>query len=366
MEPVKLILVGGFLGAGKTTLLFQAARRLIQEGRRVGLITNDQAPDLVDTGLLEGQGLDVREVAGSCFCCDFLALLRSARELRSELAVDVLIAEPVGSCTDLSATLLQPLKKHFRQEFTLSPLSVLADPERLRRLLDRESDLHESASYIVEKQLEEADRILLNKTDRLSPDDLRELRERTAERFPGVEIRGISAQTGDGVEDWLAEMMADGTSGARVVDVDYDRYAEGEAVLGWLNAYIRLVVHRSPVDWSERALRLLDAVRARCRDRAAPVGHVKLLLTAGGGQIVGNFTRVDEASDVRGAVASDAGEARLVLNARVEMAPEELRELALEAVRSTFEADAAVEVEDVRSLRPGRPRPTHRFPEPEA
>ena len=52
--PIPLVIVGGFLGAGKTTLLWQAARRLTAKGLRVGLITNDQAPDLVDTGLLLG------------------------------------------------------------------------------------------------------------------------------------------------------------------------------------------------------------------------------------------------------------------------------------------------------------------------
>ena len=48
-----LILVGGFLGAGKTTLLAEAARRLTSEGRRVGLITNDQAANLVETAMLD-------------------------------------------------------------------------------------------------------------------------------------------------------------------------------------------------------------------------------------------------------------------------------------------------------------------------
>ena len=48
----RLILVGGFLGAGKTTLLWEAAKQLSSRGLKVGLITNDQAPDLVDTSLL--------------------------------------------------------------------------------------------------------------------------------------------------------------------------------------------------------------------------------------------------------------------------------------------------------------------------
>lgn len=45
MKTTKLILVGGFLGAGKTTLLWYAAQKLMRKGLKVGLITNDQAPE---------------------------------------------------------------------------------------------------------------------------------------------------------------------------------------------------------------------------------------------------------------------------------------------------------------------------------
>jgi G3E family GTPase len=49
----RIILVGGFLGAGKTTLLWESARKLTEQGKHVGLITNDQASELVDTAFLE-------------------------------------------------------------------------------------------------------------------------------------------------------------------------------------------------------------------------------------------------------------------------------------------------------------------------
>ncbi len=72
MGKVKLILVGGFLGAGKTTLIAKAAADFIKQGKKVGIITNDQAVNLVDTNLLQQHGLSVQEVAGGCFCCRFI------------------------------------------------------------------------------------------------------------------------------------------------------------------------------------------------------------------------------------------------------------------------------------------------------
>src|SRR5712672_2083945 len=102
MQTVKLILVGGFLGAGKTTLLAQAAGKLMAAKKRVGLITNDQAADLVDTEMLRRKGFGVNEVAGGCFRCRFDDLVRESEKLIAERKPDVLIGEPVGSCTDLA------------------------------------------------------------------------------------------------------------------------------------------------------------------------------------------------------------------------------------------------------------------------
>lgn len=81
MNPTRLILVGGFLGAGKTTLLWEAAQRIINSGQRVGLITNDQAPELVDTALLSRNDVKVAEVSGSCFCCNFDGLINAMKQV---------------------------------------------------------------------------------------------------------------------------------------------------------------------------------------------------------------------------------------------------------------------------------------------
>ena len=80
------------------------------------------------TRILEGAGLGVAEVTGSCFCCAFDDMIASVAGLVRGGA-DVVVGEPVGSCADLSATILQPLKDRFRVAFRTAPLTVLAvDP----------------------------------------------------------------------------------------------------------------------------------------------------------------------------------------------------------------------------------------------
>ena len=55
--------------------------------------------------------------------------------------------------------------------------------------------------------------------------------------YPGRPIYPLSALTGQGVAPWLGHMLAQDPQnvGQQRIDVDYDRYAQGEADLGWLN-----------------------------------------------------------------------------------------------------------------------------------
>jgi len=71
MSKALYIMIGGFLGAGKTTAVLQFARRFRAEGKRAGLITNDQSFGLVDTAMLSSHGFEVEEIGGGCFCCRF-------------------------------------------------------------------------------------------------------------------------------------------------------------------------------------------------------------------------------------------------------------------------------------------------------
>jgi G3E family GTPase len=364
-KKVRIIFVGGFLGAGKTTLLWSAARILVARGKRVGLITNDQAPDLVDTGLLARQGLSVGEVAGSCFCCNFRGLIRAAGRLRNETRADVLLAEPVGSCTDLSGAILQPLKERFREEFIPTPLSVLADPERTSRVLGgKRLGMHRSTAYIIRKQFEEADRILINKVDLLRKAERGNLVKRISAAFPETPVRTISSLTGEGVADWLDDVLSSDEAGSRIADIDYDTYAEGEAALGWLNAEIALDANKCCVpDWRLLGLFLMQRIQDACRERKTPVGHVKMLLATGDKTCAVNLTCSKGKIDLRGEVDESKAKARLVVNARVEMPPEDLEHLLRENLDMLLKGRVKIDYRRLQRFRPGRPVPTHRYRE---
>src|SRR5438132_738459 len=177
MKRLRFVMVGGFLGAGKTTALARLARFYTGRGEKVGLVTNDQAQDLVDTHSLREQGFPVAEVAGACFCCKFNDLLDKVGQLEASQRPNVILAEPVGSCTDLVATVVQPLKDLYGSRFSVAPYPVLFKPSHGLKILRNEAGAGFSpkAAYIFRKQLEEADAILINRIDELTPAQVEQL-----------------------------------------------------------------------------------------------------------------------------------------------------------------------------------------------
>jgi G3E family GTPase len=363
MGKVRVILVGGFLGAGKTTLLSEVANRLVKEGKRVGIITNDQAPNLVDTGLLSTAEVGVNEVAGGCFCCKFEELESSATELIDRLKPDYVLGEPVGSCTDISATVLQPIKWLWGGWASLAPFSVLTDPRRLREALDEgtEGSFPANVLYIFRKQLEEADYIVINKTDLVTAGELGDLRRDVAAKYPQAKVLTMSAQSGEGVTEWLEALASgDAAVGQRVVEVDYETYAQGEAALGWLNATVA-VTGPASTDWASFVEGLLGAVQAKLVERHAETAHLKAMLTTAGGSVVVNVTTSEDKPKLRGSITGPATEAALTINARVHVLPEDLTAIVTEALAAASVGGIESSIETLQSFQPGYPTPVHRF-----
>ena len=363
----RYVMVGGFLGAGKTTAVDRFAEELTRRGLRVGLITNDQSTGLVDTTLLRSRGFQVEEISGGCFCCRFDSLHQAAGRLSAETRPDVFLAEPVGSCTDLVATVSYPLRRIYGDDFLISPLSVVVDPRRAARVLGLEPGRSFSPKvvYVYEKQLEEADLIVVNKCDELDESLRERLVAALAARFPGASVLCASARTGDGVLPWLDRVMVGEAEQRPTMELDYDTYAEGEALLGWLNATVA-VEAAAPFDGNALLLRLTEGLRRRLADRDAEIAHLKMTLDSGGPlgllsavSVVGS----DAEPDLREALLDRIPGGSLVINLRAELAPEILSEL-LAAVIAEERAAAdglRLTVEHEESFRPGRPVPTHRM-----
>ena len=355
----RVILVGGFLGAGKTTLLYETAKIYALQGMKVGLISNDQAAGLVDTAYLERTGSVVSEVNGSCFCCNFKGLTDAIAHIKSLDQIETIIAEPVGSCTDLSATLIQPLKDHFHEDIIVAPLSVLIDPKRLESILNGgTSGLHSSAAYIIRKQLDEADIIVINKVDLLDESEADRLKIQVELEWPDATVFLLSAKNGSGLSDWMRRVTGDDHAGTRILNIDYDVYAEGEAVLGWLNRTSML--ESINADWDDLADELMHSLAMRFDSENAAVGHVKLFIEKEKEYLIGNMTGGEETISRRGSVKI-GGAVKLTLNARVQMDPDKLNHIVNEEICRICGNNIHELLQESKSLSPGRPNPTYRY-----
>lgn len=362
-HPIRFVMVGGFLGAGKTTTLARLARHYTSRGLSVGIVTNDQATDLVDTNSLRSQGFNVGEVAGSCFCCNFNELMGTIERVGAERRPDVILAEPVGSCTDLVATVIQPLKKLFDAEFRIAPYAVILKPSHGLRVLKNEAQAGFSpkAAYILKKQLEEADAILINRIDELPAAQVAELARLVEEQFPGRPLLRVSAKSGTGFDALFELLDQQGDFGRRILDIDYDIYAEGEAELGWLNSSIRV---RSGAEFEidEFLLDVVSRLRNSLDVAGAETAHLKAIGLWEGFFGVANLVSRDQAPELSLPSHCRSRELDLVVNARVAIDPQTLAEQVLSAVHAACEArQAEAEFRQTQSFRPGRPVPTHRI-----
>ena len=363
-SKARYVMIGGFLGAGKTTAVAALAQRFTREGLRVGLITNDQGSELVDTATLRAKGFATEEIPGGCFCCRFNSLVDAAAKLDESTRPDVFIAEPVGSCTDLVATVTYPLRRIYGDRFAIAPLSVLVDPVRAERVFGIEDGrrFSEKVLYIYRKQLEEADLIVITKTDEVTAERVQRLIARLAGDFPQAEILDVSVREERGLDAWFARIASGEQVARATMEVDYQLYAEGEALLGWLNATVQLA---SPAGFeSEPVLKAL-ATGIQRRLVGAEIAHLKMTLSpdAGLGDIaVINLVRSDFIPELSLKLEAPVTSGQLIINCRAEAEPEALRDAvrgAVEEVSALFPGVTA-RLDHHEHFRPGKPMPTHR------
>jgi G3E family GTPase len=367
LSKAHYIMIGGFLGAGKTTALAKFGQFAQDRGLRVGLISNDQSTGLVDTTMLRSKGFDVEEIAGGCFCCRFNSLVDAANRLTEKTRPDVFLAEPVGSCTDLVATVSYPLRRIYGDQFTVAPLSVLVDPNRCARVLGlaHGRSFSSKVAYVYRKQLEEADLIVINKCD-IVDDALREkLTAHLEAEFPRATVIACSAREGDGLADWFASVLDAESADQATMNIDYKHYAEGEALLGWLNSTVRVSCD-TDFDANAMLADLAEQLRTHIAAGGHEIAHLKMTLDAGdteGSLAAVSLVGSDDTVDQRETLLDRIGGGELIINIRAEADPEVLNTATTAVLSRETEAKHGISftVEHLEHFRPGKPTPTHRI-----
>ncbi len=358
-----LHLVAGFLGSGKTTAIINACKILTAENLRVGVITNDQGKYLVDTAFFRLSDLPAVEVRGGCFCCNFVDLEKQLDTLLKTVQPDLIFAESVGSCGDLVATVVKPLKEFKHDLVTPSSFSVFADARLLRmRLLNIPLPFSDEVVYIFDQQIAETNLLVINKIDLVKPAQLEEIKRLAQLRFPEKVLLPQVSLSEAGITNWLNLIRSAKTAPiGQSLDMDYARYGQGEQRLAWLDEHIRLRSKKIPM--REAAIHTIAAVMDALKEQRLPIGHVKFLLSGEGDQVVKvSFTTLEQPGWLESIPELNGNSLDILINGRVECSPNQIKELVYNAVRSSAARDQVeYEVLASEAFHPAEPVPTHRM-----
>jgi hypothetical protein len=156
-------------------------------------------------------------------------------------------------------------------------------------------------------------------------------------------------------------MLSGGMDLREAPEVDYEVYAEGEALLGWLNAAAQIEAAEA-FDGNALLRRLADDIQGRLAKSGAEIAHLKMTLAPDEGNDLGvlNLVRGDGKAESMHRLQDDLNAGELLVNLRAEADPDVLREAVLAALGALAPA-VNVKIDHTESFRPGKPQPTYRM-----
>ncbi len=178
-DKIPVTVLTGYLGAGKTTLL----NRILSEphGKKYAVIVNEFGEIGIDNDLVVGADEEVFEMNNGCVCCtvrgDLIRVLQGLmkRQGAAGKGFDAIIVETTGLADPAPVAQTFFVDQDVQEAAKLDAVVTVADAKWLSARL---KDAPEAKNQIAF-----ADVIIINKTDLVSPEELREVEAR---------IRGIN------------------------------------------------------------------------------------------------------------------------------------------------------------------------------
>ncbi len=362
MSTLKLCLVGGFLGSGKTTAILEATKYLYTSGKKVGVISNDQGTQQVDSLFIKSHDIPSEEVSGGCFCCNYKDLEKGIHALIACNNPDIIFAESVGSCADLAATVINPLLNFNEDKYEIV-LSVFSDVRLLIEFLKNEKNIfYDNVNYIYEKQLEEADILIVNKTDLLNEEQLAFAKKIIAAEYGDKIIRYQNSLSEKSVTEWIQLITNSfhNTSLRTTPEIDYDIYGAGESELAWLDEEIGIVTKDESA--VAACYLLINNIYNKITQHNCPIGHLKFLMDNGTEQWKISFNAIVVDADVNIPKCIETDRIIVLINARVQVSPVLLQQIIADAILETeFSASCKIIENNLSAFKPGYPNPTYRI-----
>ena len=197
-----ITLLCGYLGAGKTTLLNKVLNN--QEGYRVAVIVNDIGEINVDASLIAKGGnitdtSDIVPLTNGCICCTLKSqMVTDIEKLISKGLYDYILIEASGVCEPMPIAQELELIKNG----VLDNVVGVVDAARLvdefasgESLLNKEAIDEEDIESLLVQQIEFCSTLVINKTDLVTPEELKKVRMVFDALHPGAKV--IETSQGD-------------------------------------------------------------------------------------------------------------------------------------------------------------------------
>jgi hypothetical protein len=176
-----------------------------------------------------------------------------------------------------------------------------------------------------------------------------------------VPVLPVSAKSGQGFEAVTELLDQDGNFGRKILNIDYDVYAEGEAELGWLNCSTHVAAPQ-PFALDTVLLDIVGRLQQALQGADAEVAHLKAIGLWEGYFGVANLVSTQSKPELSLPSNCEVKEADVIVNARVAIDPAILQTHVHDVLQAACKAcNAKVTIHTTQSFRPGRPQPTHRY-----
>ena len=265
----------GFLGSGKTTTMIALTQYFSEHHGKAAMISNDLGcPGLADYRLAKLSGCHASELTGACICYQTENLVNRLEQLYSD-GCQLVLSDIPGFGIGALDHVYHTLNNQFPGQFPLTPFTVLCEPHTVSVLREsKDQDL----CYILKSQLLEADLILLNKCDLLTPVQKEQLLMELSRVNPQADILAISALTGEGMEE-LSQALIHRCASLRKPDLDYGGEVFQSAIgkISEYNLQYHAIVCCDCFDGTQYLKDMAETVSAGIQQAAGEIPHMKLL-----------------------------------------------------------------------------------------
>ena len=174
--------------------------------------------------------------------------------------------------------------------------------------------------------------------------------------YPGKQLIFINGTDDASTAQWLKTIQkTNEQSHLSSLNIDYDIYGAGEAMLAWLDDEFELYSDKGNA--VEDAVLLANNIFQQLKNNKLPIGHLKLLINQ---QLKISYTEI-QTPDIP-ATIPPAAKAEVILNARVQTDPETLRKIISDAMNHLQEEKKCIiKITNSAAFVPGYPRPTYRI-----